>query len=539
VVNQQSFQRELDIALGRPAIDSKPPEQLKPSGPLPLASPAELAAMAPDDATGVNRGRSVGSVQRTIGNSRVSQFMAHERANPTQGGVIQRQEAPGDSAATPEVTSPDRVTFEGPFGTVQLGTHAELAVVGRYYVAQFQGALANIGPNENLRQRIEDWIAWTQAELPSLDEEGEQFISSHLAIAARFHLKNAVEIARAIAIAEGEKASAKGPARPGDLEPGQYHVVIVGSPGQAEVNAKHPYQFADAAARRGTGPNTVWLVEETGYGLGGVPLSGVRSRAGASRVFLISPSTPLASLLRQFPAGSIASLEAYSHGLPGLLALRHGWPGQDDYGLTTSEARGLSPGSFSPEATLSFDSCNSATEGDGESLAQAVATATQRPVQGWVGRTSYREVNRGAGGVVASEIWPTGGSFDWTELASQLRGRHPEQVTIAPASSPGDFSGSYEITARLPRTRRFPVGSNQRVLLTISAFSDIPTMQGLSIFVLLHREVDEDVGPPRRFAIGSTAVFEWQGLTAGTYYFEIYHLHGPLVTGDISVAVAD
>jgi hypothetical protein len=326
------------------------------------------------------------------------------------------------------------------------------------------------------------------------------------------------------------------PSSPADLPPGRYQVIIVGAPGPGEIKAQHPYQFADAAALQRTGSSTVWLVERTGYELGNVALEGVQRRAGSAHVFWITPSTPLATLLRQFPNGSIASLNAYSHGVPGLLALRYGWSGHENYGLSTSQARGLSPEAFASDATLSFDSCNSATTGDDGSLAQAVATSTQRAVQGWIGRTSYRQVNRGTGGVVGSEIWPSGGGFDTTELWSQLRGRAPREVSVAPERSPGDFEGGYEITARLPRTRRFPVGAGQTVKLTITAHSEYAGMQGLSIYVLLHRG-DDDIGGSRRFTVGGSATFEWPNLSAGTYHLEIYHLHGVLVTGSVSVRV--
>jgi len=330
------------------------------------------------------------------------------------------------------------------------------------------------------------------------------------------------------------------PDSPANLPQRRYRVFIVGSPGQAEVSVHHPFQFADAAAQQGNDPSTVWLVERTGYELGEVPLEGVITRAGRAHVFWITTSTPLASLLRQFPPESIGSLDAYSHGVPGLLALRHGWPGQDDYGLTVSEARSLSPDAFASDSTVSFDSCNSATAGGEESIAQSVATSTQRPVRAWIGRTSYRDVNRGTGGVAPSEIWPSGGSFDVKELGSQLLGRHPERVTVAPERSPGNFEGGYEITARLPRTRRFPVASGQTVHLTISADSDFVGMQGLPVFVVLNREqrwIDDEVGASGRVDVGSSTTIEWPALEEGTYYLEIFHLHGVLVTGTVSVRV--
>jgi hypothetical protein len=330
------------------------------------------------------------------------------------------------------------------------------------------------------------------------------------------------------------------PRSPADLKGSGYHVIIVGSPGEAEVKNQHPYQFADAAKEQGTGFPTVWLVERSGYENGGVSLDGVTARAGGAPVFWITESTSLATLIGQFPNGSIASMDAYSHGLPGLLALRHGWPGQKDYGLTTGQAKSLSPASFAPDATISFDSCNSAT-GDEDSLAQSVANSTQRAVRGWTGRTSYRKVNAGTGGVVASEIMPSFPHVDTTELGSQLIGRYPRPVIVAPESSPGDFSSWYSITARLPQTRKFQVKSGQSVKVNISAQSEYTGVQGLSIYVLLNREVnnwfDDEIGESRRFAIGTSTTEEWTNLDAGTYYVEIYHLHGVLVTGSISVSI--
>lgn len=332
---------------------------------------------------------------------------------------------------------------------------------------------------------------------------------------------------------------------PGDLEPARYRVVIVGSPGQAEIRNRHPFQFVDAAAQsgRGAGERTIWLVERTGYEQGGISLGSVQSRATADHLFWITETQSLSSLLNQFPERSIASLEAYSHGTPGLLALRHGWPGKSDYGLTAAQARSLAPRVFTEDARISFDSCNSAT-GDDESLAQAVANSTQRPVQGWTGRTSYRLVNRGEGGVIASEIWPSGARRpDTTELGSQLMGRHPSQVTVAPTRSSGDFASSFAITARLPQTRLFPVAQGGSVRISVDAHSEYTGVQGSRIWLLLHRSVenwfDSDIGSPRAFTIGGgPATFSWSGLEAGDYYLEIYHLNGVLVEGDIRVRIA-
>jgi hypothetical protein len=144
-------------------------------------------------------------LQRAIGNAQVSQAVAARRGNASPVGVIRRQEAPGATA----IPASETVTFEGPLGPVQLGTNAQLAGIGRFIIADFQEALTKTGLNDSLRQRIEDWIAWTQAELPSLNENGDQLISPQLATLARSHLKTAGEIARDIAAArEQEKRAA-------------------------------------------------------------------------------------------------------------------------------------------------------------------------------------------------------------------------------------------------------------------------------------------------------------------------------------------
>jgi hypothetical protein len=73
--------------------------------------------------------------------------------------------------------------------------------------------------------------------------------------------------------------------------------------------------------------------------------------------------------------------------------------------------------------------------------------------------------------------------------------------------------------------------------LEISAESEFQGMQGLAIYVLLHRWFDDDAGEPRRFTVGSPATFEWGNLTAGVYYLEIFHPHMVPVTGTVAVNV--
>ena len=342
---------------------------------------------------------------------------------------------------------------------------------------------------------------------------------------------------------------------PAELPAGKtFRVIIVGSPGEHEVKLNHPFQFADAAAEQGTSATTVWLVERTGYELGKVPLSGVRQRAGLAHVFWIDESHSLVDLLKQFRPKSISQLEAFSHGVPGLLGLRYGWPHVASYGLTTAQAKMLSPTAFTDDATISFDSCNTGTSSFGEpSLAQTVASATERPVEAWTGRTSYHDINVAAetglphapARVRGSEVSPEGGTTDWGELWSRFKGQDPEKETFAPESSRGSFTSRFAITARLPSSRTFPVSENGSVDVKIEAWSEYTGIQGGAVTVLLHRQTggffggDEEVGAAHEVLIGKDpGSFTWANLAAGTYFIEIYHVaRGYLVEGSISVQV--
>lgn len=264
-------------------------------------------------------------------------------------------------------------------------------------------------------------------------------------------------------------------------------------------------------------------------------------------MFWITPSTPLVTLLRQFPAGSIAGLHVFSHGVPGMVMLRYNRPGVPDYGLNVTDARSLSPEQFTSDAEITFDSCNTATDPSlvpgieyGErSLAAEVADASGRPVAAWVGRTSYRQVNRGTGGVVGSEIM-TGIRPDFTELySSVVRQRTPRGVITAPTRSPGDWTSWFRMRARLPETRRFPVAAGASLTVRILAESDFVPMQGAPITVVLHREVDwaADDSWSSRAAVGQESVLTWPNLEAGTYYLELFHLSGLEVSGTIAVTM--
>jgi hypothetical protein len=285
--------------------------------------------------------------------------------------------------------------------------------------------------------------------------------------------------------------------------------------------------------------------------LGGVDLTGIEQRAKGATVFWITPDRPLATLLNRFPPSSVGSLNVFSHGVPGMLTLRYNWPGQGDYGLTRGDARTLAPSVFVPGAPLRFDSCNTATDpsllpgipDEDVSLAQVVANRTGLPVAAWIGRTSYRLVNRGRGGVIGSEIWPDESDFDPTEAySSVLRQRTPRLVTTAPEHASGSFSSWFKMRARLPQTRDFPVAAGATVEVTIAATSADQPMQGARITVLLHRRTAEwyrkNDTMSRQFAVvGSSSTLIWSDLAAGTYYVELYHLSGLEVEGTITVSI--
>lgn len=332
---------------------------------------------------------------------------------------------------------------------------------------------------------------------------------------------------------------------PADLPTGRtWNVVVVGAPSRGELGGRE-LQFATAAARQGgTSGSTIWLVERTGYENAGVALSRITTLAGSAQVFWITPDEPLTRLIGLFPAGSIASLDAFSHGLVGLLALRYGWD-EPNYGLSVAEAQLLTPAPFAPGARVSLDSCNAGTGGDG-SLAQAMAQAIQHAVTAWTGRTSYREFNRPdefpQPRVRGSEIWPdTASRPDFTELGSQLRGRHPDQFTFAPRHSPGDWTGAFSITARLPKTRTFAVAAGQDVHVTIAATSDYTHADGMATTVQLHRVdtfFDDDVDPNQEFLVNrGPHELVWRAPGAGTYYLELWHLSSMLVEGTIAVRI--
>ena len=228
--------------------------------------------------------------------------------------------------------------------------------------------------------------------------------------------------------------------------------------------------------------------------------------------------------MNTFAPASVGSLDLFSHGVPGTVMLRYNWPGHADYGLTRGDARTLAPAAFALGAALSFDSCNTATDpslfpgiaDDDVSLAQVVANRSWLPVQAWVGRTSYRLVNRDKGGVVGSEVWPDEGGFDKVELySSVLRQRTPVKGTTSRSTPP-------------------------TVAVTIATHSAHEAMQGGTMTVLLHRRTAEryrsDATESEQHAvIGSSSALTWTGLAAGTYYLGLFHLSGLSAEGSITV----
>jgi hypothetical protein len=322
------------------------------------------------------------------------------------------------------------------------------------------------------------------------------------------------------------------------------NVVVVGSPGQTEVKLGHPFQFANAAKLvGGTGTDTIWLVERTGYEAGGVELSALSSLAGGAEIRWITPETPLLTRLGEFAPGTIGSLKAYSHGLVGLVALRHDWPGKPDYGLTAAEAGRLTPSIFSPSATIELDSCNAGTNTDGDftSVAQMMATATQRPAKAYTGRTTYHDFNDPtvkAPQVRPSEILRGWHSPDWTELGSEAKGRTPVQMTFKPGTV--EFDTTYNITEGI-HTRMFTLTQSGTVTASIGASGEMADGDDKTLRVKLRRFETwspTTIDPVQTVAInGPTATLTWTGVSPGRYFLDLSHTTKKHVKGLLSVRV--
>lgn len=336
----------------------------------------------------------------------------------------------------------------------------------------------------------------------------------------------------------------------------RYRVFIIGSPSPAEVVAKHPYQFEDAARFHNPDVNTVWIVEQSGYALGGVDQSRIQSDIGKGHLFWLQPGQGVEAILNQFPKGSIGALHVFSHGVPGRVTLRYGWEekGAANYGMDLQSVKNLQAAPFAADATLRFDSCNTGTQAYVGNLAQEVANATGRPVKAWTGRTSYSAVNKGkAAG--APEVGPSRTDrgphfgYDLKELASQkLFGRVPVLTTFQPptplSGQISSWTSNFDIRANLPESRHFQVPTNGTVrLFTQANFSEIQDKGPWGYSIALRQSVnnwfDKTVPPVADFQLGRDRQnHTWRNLSGGTYYLNIFHQHGVAVTGTVTVQVA-
>ena len=337
-------------------------------------------------------------------------------------------------------------------------------------------------------------------------------------------------------------------------------VVVIGSPSPGEIRANHPFQFVHAAQSFGVDENTLWLVERTGYELAGISLSQIEQMASLGRVEWITPERGLTANLNRLPARSIQTFHVYSHGVPGNVTLRYGWPNESNYGLSIPQVRSMREDLFAPGAQIRFDSCNTGTSdwySPQGNVAQSFAEQSGHPVRAWTGRTSYRNINQAAGQrpaeVVESER-QRGTSIDWTEVASRdLLGRTPELQTFRPVGGPrvGGFSSTFQIRVRLPGQRTFRVPSQGAVIVTCEnvrvlwpegadpeAASGVPT----EVRIKLSRERwgFDDNYDVRTFPVAPGAHREvWSNLGAGDYYVEIWRHGNPglEVAGNIMVDV--
>ncbi len=225
-----------------------------------------------------------------------------------------------------------------------------------------------------------------------------------------------------------------------------FTVILVGSP---EPPADQPYQlqFVTAAATQPMGPNTIWLIERTGYEIYGVSLSFMKSYN--VRYSWITPTAAAVAAINAMPDDSIATLIAYSHGVSFdtwendhpphkgatsgecMVALRYGWDMSPDYGITLDDIASISPSKFRHDATIQLNSCNSGTVGSaGKSIAQTLADRLGLQVWGWTGRTSYADINHGTGTSVRGS---QAGWGDKKQYFDNMRGRTPVFKSFGPS----------------------------------------------------------------------------------------------------------
>jgi hypothetical protein len=176
-------------------------------------------------------------------------------------------------------------------------------------------------------------------------------------------------------------------------------VVVIGSP---KPHQGYPYQFVTAAKQ--VGGHAIWIVERSGYELANADLGKIVNLAPGGQVHWVTSSQELVAALNGMPRASVGLMKVFSHGVPGQVTLRYGWDDHPDYGIDKSVAHQIHGDVFSDQAAIDLESCNGGTNADGDPLAQAIADATGHLTFGWLGRTSYADVNRGTGGVKGSEV---------------------------------------------------------------------------------------------------------------------------------------
>jgi hypothetical protein len=220
-------------------------------------------------------------------------------------------------------------------------------------------------------------------------------------------------------------------------EPG-LTVCVIGSPSKDQT---YQFQFVNAAGCRPRDAPTVWLVEKSGYEIYGVSLRYITQLAPPGGYGWITPRAGLVGWLNSFKDGTIENLAVFSHGLRAMIALRYGWAdaGAPDYGLTVEEVAGIDPRKFIANPNIELDSCNSGVpeSGEGQSVAQALANHLRKPVGGWTGRTSYADVNSGAGCAVrgSGQTHNPLSAETWKELWSRHKaGGAPEYQLFRPNS---------------------------------------------------------------------------------------------------------
>lgn len=208
-------------------------------------------------------------------------------------------------------------------------------------------------------------------------------------------------------------------------------IIVIGSPSPRQA---YGFQFVSAALCHPNDRNTIWLVEHSGYEMiYGTSPGFITDQAPAGGYGWITSSQNLLGRINSMPDRSVGRLVVYSHGVPGLVALRYGWSsvGMPDYGLNLQHVARLSPSKFTPDATIEFNSCNTGTTTGEGNLAQAFANQADRPVRAWTGRTSYAGINRGACRVQGSRYALSTDAI--SEFWSRLRaGTTPQLRTFTP-----------------------------------------------------------------------------------------------------------